>query len=288
MPLDISQAHAQHGRPAQPATNPTTDHPATDEPTKESQPKPNDARTIEAILKSMGVDEFDPRVTHQLLELLYRHVSNILLEARQYSEHADKQTIDADDVRLAINSRSVSAFTQPPSRQVIAQLANERNAIPLPVVQDRQGIQLPQTNLQLARRNYVLSKVNKRQRMVFENVRRQSPIQKLPTSSNEVITIDGDAPENKSISPRPPIYARQPMEIVNIDLTSTAPRQPILPVTSNPPVTPSLPTSSPSAAPPTSQSAAQFMAANAPSTAAQQPGQNVPPSSSPMHPQPPN
>lgn len=309
MPLDTTQAQS-HGRVAQMATNPTVDQIAADEPRNVYQSKPNDAHTVEAILKSMGVDEFDPRVTHQLLELLYRHVSNILLEARQYSEHADKQAIDADDVRLAINSRNFSAFAQPPPRQVIAQLANERNAIPLPPIHDRQGIQLPKPALQLARRNYMISKMNKRHRNPIEDARRRSPIRRRPTSGS-VITIDGDSPEKKLASPRPPIYARQPMDVVNVDYPSTPSRPPNPPPSANLPTnlpspaapTPSAASPTPAAAPPTSSPAAptpitapvpsaaptvaQATSASTPPSSTQQPAQNMPRASAGAPPQPP-
>lgn len=273
MPLDASQAQP-HGRPAQPTSHPTVGQPAADEPLNDSHPKPNDARTIEAILKSMGVDEFDPRVTHQLLELLYRHVSNILLEARQYSEHADKQAIDADDVRLAINSRSFSAFAQPPPRQVIAQLASERNAIPLPPVQDRQGILLPKSTLQLARRNYMISKANKRQRSLAEDARRRSPVRRQQPTSGAVITIDVDTPEKNAPSPRPPLYARQATDIVNVDYPSTS-RSPNLPAAANLPTNSSFPVAAASVV----RTAAQDPPTNPSTSAAQQSTQGPPTSS---------
>lgn len=302
MPLDTTQAQS-HGRVVQMATNPTVDQVAADESRNNSQPKPNDAHTVEAILKSMGVDEFDPRVTHQLLELLYRHVSNILLEARQYSEHADKQAIDADDVRLAINSRSFSAFAQPPPRQVIAQLANERNAIPLPPIHDRQGIQLPKPALQLARRNYMISKMNKRHRNSTEDVRRRSPIRRRPTSGN-VFTIDVDSPEKKLASPRPPLYARQPMDVVNVDYPSTPSRPPnplasanlltntLSPAVPTPSVAPpasssATPTPTTAPAPSVAPTAAQATSVSTPPSSTQQPAQNLPRASAGAPSQPP-
>lgn len=117
-------------------------------------PMPNDARTIEAILHTMGVDDYDPRVTHQLLELLYRYTSSVLIEARTFSEHADKPAIDPDDIKLAVRARSTFTFTQPPPRDVAMRLAAERNAIPLPPVDQHAGLALPHDVLQLTRHNF--------------------------------------------------------------------------------------------------------------------------------------
>lgn len=116
--------------------------------------KPRDARIVEAILKSMGVDSYDPRVVNQLLELLYRYVSSVLLDAREYCEHADKTEIDLEDIRLAIRSKCSFSFTQPPPRDVTMRLAAERNSIPLPPVDQRAGVALPPTDDQLTAQNY--------------------------------------------------------------------------------------------------------------------------------------
>lgn len=128
-------------------------HPRTME-SSEAPPKPRDARTVEAILRSMGVEQYDPRVVNQLLEVLYRYVSSVLTDAREFSEHADKSAIDVDDVRLAIRSKVAFTFTQPPPRDVTMRLAAERNAIPLPPVAQRAGVALPPPEFQLTASNY--------------------------------------------------------------------------------------------------------------------------------------
>lgn len=124
------------------------------EPDSDPPPKPRDLRAVESILRSMGVDSFDPRVCSQLLELLYRYVSNILLEARDLCEHAEKTTMDIDDIRLAIRSKTVSTFTQLPPRDLTMRLAAERNSIPLPIVDQRAGVALPPAEFQLTAQNY--------------------------------------------------------------------------------------------------------------------------------------
>lgn len=119
-----------------------------------TDPKPRDARTIEAILRSMGVESYDPRVVTQLLELEHRYITDVLREAHALTEFADKPAIDLDDVRLAIRSRCAFTFTQPPPREVTMRLAAERNAIPLPPVEQRAGIALPPAEFQLTRQNF--------------------------------------------------------------------------------------------------------------------------------------
>lgn len=79
---------------------------------------PRDAKIVKSLLRSMGVEEHEPRVVHQFLELWYRYVVDILTDAQVYSEYAGKGTIDSDDTKLAIQSKANSSFSKPPSREV--------------------------------------------------------------------------------------------------------------------------------------------------------------------------
>lgn len=80
---------------------------------------PKDGKIIQELLRSMNVEDYEPRVVHQLLQLWYRYVADVLTDAQMYSEHAEKSTIDSDDVKLAIQSKVNFSFSQPPPREVI-------------------------------------------------------------------------------------------------------------------------------------------------------------------------
>lgn len=80
---------------------------------------PRDAKIVKSLLKSMGVEDYEPRVIHQFLELWYRYVVDVLTDAQVYSEHAGKAAIDCDDLKLAIQSKVNFSFSQPPPREVI-------------------------------------------------------------------------------------------------------------------------------------------------------------------------
>ena len=53
-----------------------------------------------------------------MLFFLSGYVSDILEDARVYSNHASKKSIDADDVKLAIQCRMDHSFASPPPRDV--------------------------------------------------------------------------------------------------------------------------------------------------------------------------
>ncbi|KAK4752277.1 hypothetical protein SAY87_021075 [Trapa incisa] len=134
---------------------------------------PRDARIVKSLLKSMGVEEYEPCVIHQLLELWYRHVVDVLTDAQVYSEHADKSTIDCDDVKLSIQSKVNFSFSQPPPREVLLELASSRNKIPLPKSLTGPGIPLPPEHDTLINPNYQLA------------IRRRQPAQAVEEMEDE-------------------------------------------------------------------------------------------------------
>jgi len=90
----------------------------------EESAMPRDAKIVKSLLKSMGVEGYEPRVIHKFLELWYRYVVDVLTDAQVYSEHAGKSAIDCDDVKLAIQSKVNFSFSQPPPREVITVINN--------------------------------------------------------------------------------------------------------------------------------------------------------------------
>lgn len=109
----------------------------------QSSHTPRDAKVMAAILKDAGVEEYEPRVINQMLEFSYRYVSDVLDDARIYSEYSSKKSIDAEDVRLAVQMKVENTLTNPPSREMLSELAQEKNAIPLPPLKQQYGLRLP-------------------------------------------------------------------------------------------------------------------------------------------------
>ncbi|PON35691.1 Transcription initiation factor [Parasponia andersonii] len=119
---------------------------------------PRDAKIVKSLLKSMGVEDYEPHVLHQFLELWYRYVVDVLTDAQVYSEHAGKAAIDCDDVKLAIQSKVNFSFSQPPPREVLLELARSRNKIPLPrSITGPASIPLPPEQDTLISPNYQLA-----------------------------------------------------------------------------------------------------------------------------------
>ncbi|KAL5065585.1 hypothetical protein RYX36_027322 [Vicia faba] len=170
-----------------------------------SMPMPRDAKIIESLLKSMGVEEYEPRVIHKFLELWYRYVVDVLTDAQVYSEHATKSAIDVDDVKLAIQSQANFSFSQPPPREVLLELAKNRNKIPLPKSL-APGIPLPPDQDTLISPNYQFAFPNKRSAEPIEETEEEEPANADPNPSQEEKT---DAQQNPTQRVSFPLPKRQ-------------------------------------------------------------------------------
>ncbi|XP_069724202.1 transcription initiation factor TFIID subunit 9B isoform X1 [Phaenicophaeus curvirostris] len=135
------------------------------EPAKMASPKsaPKDAQVMAQILKDMGITEYEPRVINQMLEFAYRYVTTILEDAKIYSSHAKKSSVDADDVRLAIQCRTDQSFTSPPPRDFLLDIARQKNQTPLPLIKPYSGPRLPPDRYCLTAPNYRLKSLQKKQ-----------------------------------------------------------------------------------------------------------------------------
>ncbi|XP_071711365.1 transcription initiation factor TFIID subunit 9-like [Rutidosis leptorrhynchoides] len=151
---------------------------------------PRDAKIVKQLLKSMGVESYEPRVVHQFLELWYRYTVDVLTDAQVYSEHAGKSIIDSDDVKLAIQSKVNFSFSQPPPREVLLELAKIRNKTPLPKSISAPGMALPPEADTLISPNYQLAISKKRTNEAVEETEEDEASDSKTNSSQEQRTTD--------------------------------------------------------------------------------------------------
>lgn len=119
---------------------------------------PKGAVLVKDVMESMGIKHYEPAVVTQLLEFLYRYISDVLEDAQAYSS-PPQNIIKLEDIMLAIQSQETFQFPKPPPQDVLMQLAERRNAQPLPELKKGFGLRLPTeedcllgANYQLARR----------------------------------------------------------------------------------------------------------------------------------------
>ncbi|KAG5843215.1 transcription initiation factor TFIID subunit 9 [Anguilla anguilla] len=123
---------------------------------------PKDAQVMIQILKDMGITEYEPRVINQMLEFTYRYVTTIIEDAKIYATHAKKSSVDADDIRLAIQCRMDQSFTSPPPRDFLLEVARQKNMMPLPLIKPYTGPRLPPDRYCLTAPNYRLKSIQKK------------------------------------------------------------------------------------------------------------------------------
>ncbi|KAI8804623.1 transcription initiation factor TAFII31, partial [Cladochytrium replicatum] len=118
---------------------------------------PRDVRLISLLLQSMNVDDYEPRVVPQLFEFMHRYILDVLQDAQLFAEHANRQDIDLDDVKLAIDGRVATSFTNPPPKEVLLELAQRKNNVPLPIISEKFGVRLPPERHCLTATNFQIS-----------------------------------------------------------------------------------------------------------------------------------
>lgn len=123
---------------------------------------PQGAKVMMAILKDMNIMEYEPRVVEQLLEFSYRYISTILEDSKVLSHHARKKAVDIDDVKLAVQMYTEHNLTNPPTRDILLEVASRKNATPLPIPKASGGMRLPPDRHCLTACNYKLKPHKKR------------------------------------------------------------------------------------------------------------------------------
>lgn len=141
---------------------------------------PKDAQVIMSILKELGVSDYEPRVINQLLEFTYRYVTCILDDAKVFANHARKKVIELDDVKLASQMILDKAFTSPPPRDVLLEIARNRNNTPLPLIKTHCGLRLPPDRYCLSACNYKLRAAQQAKKMTKSAIEGRSTIKSTP------------------------------------------------------------------------------------------------------------
>lgn len=92
---------------------------------------PRDAKIISLILRSLGIEECEPKVLIQFLEFAYKYSTDVLKDSLSYSEHCNRKNISLNDIKLALQTRVGKHFVTPPPRQYMNDIACMVNSKPL-------------------------------------------------------------------------------------------------------------------------------------------------------------
>ncbi|CAN3358867.1 transcription initiation factor TFIID subunit 9 [Diutina catenulata] len=127
---------------------------------------PRDVRLLHLIFATQGIQNYQDHVPLQLMDFAHRYTVSVLRDALTYNDHAKPSnpnsninantntTVTTDDIRLAIAARTNYQFKPVPPKELLLELAEERNAKPLPPVIPRWGLNLPPERYCLTARDW--------------------------------------------------------------------------------------------------------------------------------------
>ncbi|RLV89958.1 Transcription initiation factor TFIID subunit 9 [Spathaspora sp. JA1] len=145
---------AQSATPAASAP-PTSQSTEVNQPEKKETIVPRDVRLLHLIFATQGIQNYQDHVPLQLMDFAHRYTKSVLRDALIYNDHAkpintntnlnpnSNTTVNTDDIRLAIAARSNYQFKPTPPKELLLELAQERNSRPLPPVIPKWGLNLP-------------------------------------------------------------------------------------------------------------------------------------------------
>ncbi|EMG46454.1 TAF9 Transcription initiation factor TFIID subunit 9 [Candida maltosa Xu316] len=138
--------------------NGTTQQQQSSTPTQQEKKEkiiPRDVRLLHLIFATHAVHNYQDHVPLQLMDFAHRYTKSVLKDALIYNDHSKpintntnlntntNVTVNTDDIRLAIAARSNYQFKPVPPKELLLELAQERNSKPLPPVIPRWGLNLP-------------------------------------------------------------------------------------------------------------------------------------------------
>jgi len=104
---------------------------------------PRDAKIVSVILRSVGIEECEPKVILQFLEVAYKYFTEVIEDAMLYAQQAERTVPNTKDIRLAIQTKMGKYFVPPPPRQFMLEISSRINAKPLVVAETTNLIKLP-------------------------------------------------------------------------------------------------------------------------------------------------
>lgn len=106
---------------------------------------PRDVRLLHLLLASQSIHQYEDQVPLQLMDFAFRYTRGVLKDAMVYNDYAEQpdQGLTVEDIRLAIAARTQYQFKPTAPKELLLQLAAERNKKALPQVMGMWGVRLP-------------------------------------------------------------------------------------------------------------------------------------------------
>lgn len=130
----------------------------------EQEDIPRDVRLLHLLLASQSIHAYEDQVSLQLMDFAHRYTKGVLKDAVMYNEYAsngsNNSEITVEDIRLAIGARTQYQFKPTAPKELLLQLAQQRNKKPLPQVLSMWGVRLPPEKYCLTAKEWKLDDEN--------------------------------------------------------------------------------------------------------------------------------
>lgn len=118
------------------------------------QPPQNVLELMKQYLATMDITEYDKAVPHMLVELFYRHVTEVLEKAKKTAAKRSKTQIEEDDLRIGIKLVSENTTSFPFSTESFRSSSDSVNRNVMPSIPDVPEIILHNERSSLLEANY--------------------------------------------------------------------------------------------------------------------------------------
>ena len=118
-----------------------------------SQPA-NILELMKQLLASMEITNYEPAVPHMLVELFYRHVTEVLKEAQKSCEHRKALEIGEDDLKAATSLVLKQSMKHTSTLERMQAMAKQINQQPLPAIPDCPELVFPAEENSLMEPNF--------------------------------------------------------------------------------------------------------------------------------------
>ncbi|KAI5169639.1 transcription initiation factor TFIID subunit 9 [Pancytospora epiphaga] len=106
---------------------------------------PRDAKVISVILRSLGIEECEPKVISQLLEFGYKYTTDVIEDAILYARYAERENVTVKDMKLALQMKVGKYFLPAPPRTFLQASAEITNSKPLTLPDPENLLRVPHT-----------------------------------------------------------------------------------------------------------------------------------------------
>lgn len=104
---------------------------------------PRDAKIISVILRSIGIEECEPKAIVQLLEFAYKYSCDVLEDALIYAKYCERNSITGKDIKLALQTKVGKHFVPASPRGFLQAAADHLNSKPLSQPDNENLIRVP-------------------------------------------------------------------------------------------------------------------------------------------------